>query len=61
MESAAEPRKPTATVVRRVLEGREELVIVCERCDSIKVIEIADAMRIAMNAFMREHDEDLHR
>lgn len=52
--------RPTATVVKRENAGGPELVIVCERCEDIRVIDVEDAMRAALDFFLTQHDAERH-
>lgn len=53
-------RPPTATVIQREVHGEQQIVVVCERCEEIRVLKVADAMRVALNVFLTEHDAERH-
>lgn len=48
---------PGATAILRTVEGAQQIVVVCERCDSIHTVTVDEAMRIALDAWMKFHSE----
>lgn len=55
-ESEAAPI-PRAHAIHRTVNGREQIVVVCAGgCDAIEVIEVQDAMRHALQAFLKDHE-----
>lgn len=44
------------TAIHRKIDGQDQIVIVCEGCDSIHTITVEEAMRVAMNEYGKMHE-----